>query len=77
MIHLPTPKYPARKIQATQEHPLNIAQQDIMRLDTNPHITAGEGNPVGGKCFQKQAKESETTSNPIKPTPPQKKSRKL
>jgi hypothetical protein len=28
-------------------------------LDTSPHIKAERGNPVGGKGYQKQAKEKE------------------
>ena len=42
-----------------------MAQQDTIRPGTKPHIKAGQGKPVGGKGFPKQAKVSETTPVPL------------
>ena len=36
-----------------------------MRQGKGPHIEAGEGNPMGGKESQEQAKESETHRLPL------------
>lgn len=49
--------------------PLGISAKhgliNTVRLDPNLHIRAGWGNPVRGKGFQKQAKESETAQLPL------------
>lgn len=37
----------------------------MIRLSTNPHIEAGQGNPAGRKGAQGQAKESEKLPIPL------------
>jgi hypothetical protein len=41
-----------------------MAYQVAIRLDISPHIKAGQGNPIGRKGSQKQARKSETASAP-------------
>jgi len=50
----------------SQGYQLKIPQEVTIRLDTNPHIRAGQGNPAGEKGPQGQAKESETPIVPQK-----------
>lgn len=44
---------------------MNIAKQDTMSLGSDLHNKAEQGNPVGGKGSQEQAKESETLLLPL------------
>ena len=62
---LPTPLFLFRKWQDSQGYQPNMSYQVAIRLGTSPHIKAGQGNPVGGKGSQEQAKESETPPLPL------------
>ena len=41
-----------------------MAYQIVIQLGAFPHIKSGQGNPVGRKGSQEQAKESETAPTP-------------
>lgn len=45
-----------------------MIKQYTMREGKNPHMEAGQGNPVGGKQFQEEKKVRDTTS-PLSATP--------
>ena len=42
-----------------------MTKQDTIGQDQSPHIEAGQGNQMGGKESQEQAKESEMTLLPL------------
>ena len=64
--HLPSPNpfclFPLRKGQVSQGYQPNISSYSKTR-NLPPRIKTGQGNPVGGKGSQKQAKKSETVTN--------------
>lgn len=62
---------PPRKEQDSQGHQWNITQ-DTVRPGTSRHIKAGQGNPVGLKGSQAQAKQSEPPPLALSGVPPQK-----
>lgn len=58
------PPFTFRKKQASQWCQLNMEEQDVTRLGTNPHIKMWWGNLVGERDPQ-STRESETTPTPI------------
>lgn len=59
------PPFPFRKGQPSKGQQPKMPKQDTIRQGERPHLEAGQGNLIGGKGSQEQAKESKTQALPL------------